>query len=302
MTFETTEVQLPIRFGPKTLFRLRFTAEVSMDHFADLFLPVQVPALRSELVLFSSVPAHVHDGRVLRFEAGRLYYSPKRFPRYLADLNSDFESYLNGFGSKSKSTLKRKVRKFYEAGKGSAEFREYRTPSELTEFHALARELSRRTYQEKLLGNGLPETVEFKAKMLSLAGHDNLRAYTLSAYGKVLAYLYCPARNGVLYYDFLGFDPEYSNLSPGAVLQVLAFESLFSEKRFRLFDFEEGEGQHKRQFATQCVQCTKLLVFKPGAKAITYIACNWIFEQGTALTLKLMDKLQVRRAIRKMLR
>jgi len=301
MSFDQETVRLPIRFGPKVLARLSFQALVCQDHFADLSVESIVPNGTAEAMIFPSVPLDGGKHRVLTFRNAHIFYSPKLFPHYLADLTGDFESYLNFFGSKSKATLRRKVRKFDEVA-GPDSFREYRTPDELLEFHRGARELSKRTYQEKLLGHGLPEGSEFIQKMTELASQNQVRAYSLSLNGRFAAYLYCPARQGILYYDFLGYDPEHSAISPGAVLQYRAFERLYAEKQFRLFDFEEGEGQHKRQFSTTCIQCSNLMIFRRGPKSIAYIAADYSFQRLTELSLRLLDKLNLRTRARKAIR
>ncbi len=82
-----------------------------------------------------------------------------------------------------------------------------------------------------------------------MASTDSVRAYVLFLHGKAVAYLCCPVVNGVLLYSYLGYDPKHADLSPGTVLQYLVFESLFEEKRFRAFDFTEGQGEHKSSSA-----------------------------------------------------
>ena len=44
-------------------------------------------------------------------------------------------------------------------------------------------------------------------------------------------------REGIVDYAYLGYDPDYLHLSVGTVLQWLALDSLFAERRFRFFDF-----------------------------------------------------------------
>ena len=64
-------------------------------------------------------------------------------------------------------------------------------------------------------------------------------------------------------YAHVGHDPAFNDLSPGAVLQLEAMRDLFDEGGFARFDFTEGEGQHKRQFATGGVACVDLLLLRP---------------------------------------
>ncbi|HZQ42092.1 MAG TPA: GNAT family N-acetyltransferase [Acidobacteriaceae bacterium] len=301
MKFAQETANLSVNFGPKPLFRIPFLASVCTDHFADLKLPVDIQDNGSEVSIFPSIPCDPESHTVLRTENGKIYYSPKTFPHYVTDFNVDFETYLNSFGAKTKSTLRRKVRKFVDSA-GPDCFRQFKSPEELLEFHAQAREISKLTYQENLLDHGLPDTPEFKQKMIALAEKDQVRAYILYMQGNPAAYLYCPVRDSILYYDLLGYDPEYRTLSAGTVLQYLAFEQLFSEKQFRAFDFEEGEGQHKRQFATRRVDCCSLFVFKRSLKARIYISLNYLFARMTAGTLWFLDKTGLRQRVRQSLR
>src|SRR5690606_11591424 len=62
---------------------------------------------------------------------------------------------------------------------------------------------------------------------------------------------------------FLGYDPAYQRLSVGTVLQWLALESLFAERRYRYFDFTEGESEHKRLFATAHLECAHVALLRP---------------------------------------
>ena len=301
MNFVQEKTRLGVNFGPKALFRIPFRASVCTDHFADLELPIQLQDDNSEVCIFPSIPCNPENHTVFRTENGKIYYSPKTFPHYVTDFDVDFETYLNSFGAKTKSTLRRKVRKFIESA-GPDCFRQFKSPDELREFHTQARELSKRTYQEHLLDHGLPDTPEFKQKMIALAEKDQVRAYILYMQGGPAVYLYCPVRDGILYYDILGYDPEYRALSPGTVLQYLAFEQLFAEKQFRAFDFEEGEGQHKRQFATRRVDCCNLFVFQRSLKARIYIFLNYLFTRMTAGTLWLLDKTGLRQRVRRSIR
>jgi CelD/BcsL family acetyltransferase involved in cellulose biosynthesis len=66
-----------------------------------------------------------------------------------------------------------------------------------------------------------------------------------------------------LVYAHLGYDPEFADLSPGTVLLAEALRALMAERRFRLFDFTEGEGAHKLRFASGTVDCVDLLLLRP---------------------------------------
>jgi len=113
--------------------------------------------------------------------------------------------------------------------------------------------------------------------MHALAAADRLRAWLLYVGGEPAAYLYTPIQGGVVRYDHVGHDPAFSDLSPGGVLQLEALRDLFAEDTLSRFDFTEGDGQHKRQFATGGVECVDLLLLRASlANRMTTMALGGI--------------------------
>lgn len=189
----------------------------------------------------------------------------QQYRRHYIHMTGSFDDYLARFSSKTRSTLRRKHRKLTKDIGGKAEFREYRTPDEIDQFRDLALPLSRRTYQAKSLDAGLPEDDAAHALRRTLAAQDRVRAYLLCVDGKPVSYLYLPIEGETISYAFLGYDPDYSRLSPGTVLQLEALDRLFAEGRFRYFDFTEGEGAHKAMFGTDSVEACSFFLLKGAA-------------------------------------
>ena len=187
------------------------------------------------------------------------------YPRHFIDMSGDFESYLGKFSARTRSTLARKTRKVEQAGGGRLDVRGYRSPEEIGIFLEAAAKVSERSYQERLLGAGLPRDAAARDAARRLASEDRLRAFLLFIDGRAVSYLWLTAREGVLRYDYLGYDPDFAPLSPGSVLQLEALKRLFAERRFTHFDFTEGAGAHKRLFATGSVECATVLALRPTA-------------------------------------
>ncbi|HVF94696.1 MAG TPA: GNAT family N-acetyltransferase, partial [Sphingomonas sp.] len=148
-------------------------------------------------------------------------------------------------------------------------------------FHPLARAVSRRTFQERLLAAGLPTDPTAAGTLHRLAAADRLRAWLLFVAGRPVAYLCCTAAGSTLRYDYLGHDPAYAALSPGTVLQHAAMRDLFDD-RFAWLDFTEGEGQHKRLFATAGVACVDLLLLRPTWRNRLAVAALTRFDAAVA--------------------
>lgn len=238
----------------------------------------------------------------VRTANGYIRYVTAQYRHCFIDLSIGMAAYRSKFSAKTRSTIARKVRKFQETCGGVLDWRTYRQPAEMTEFHRLARELSARTYQERLLDAGIPDSPTFVDGMLQLAARDEVRGWILFDRGRPVSYLYCPAHQGTLVYSHLGYDPEYVKHSAGTVLQWLAIEQLYGEGHFTLFDFTEGQSDHKLLFATHTLQCANLMFLR---RTLTHTLLVWAHATGTAATSRVglwAEGLGVKSRLKRLLR
>jgi CelD/BcsL family acetyltransferase involved in cellulose biosynthesis len=303
-------IRLRYRLGPFTLHRHRMNFAVLDAHFTtlgsspeDMHPPFQE---WNKQVVGAHVPGHpVSSGTTLPRVAllpEAIRYVPSQKVRYFIDLTGTFDQYLAKFSSKTRSTLKRKVRKLAERSGGTIDWRRYVTPEEMKEFHSQARLVAEKTYQERLLDAALPGTQEFQAELQRLAAEGRARGYILFLDGQPIAYLYCPIQEGAVIYEHLGYDPAHKELSAGTVLQYLVLEELFAEGRFKVFDFTEGDSQHKEQFSTGSVDCAHLYYFRRTVTNACLVAAHIMLGEMTKGTLAILERAGVRERVRRYLR
>ena len=256
-----TTVALTFRIGARTLASVDRALIRIPYHIAEVVaarLPT-LPPIEGDGYLITSLPQTLLP-RMRR--AGMIAFVRQHYVRYHTDLSTGYDAWLRGLSGSARSTIKRKTKRVAEASGGVLDIRAYRTPDEFAAFHPLARRVSATTYQEKLLDAGLPVDGAALADLVALAAADRVRAWLLFIKGVPVAYLCCTAHADALLYTYVGHDPGYGDLSPGTVLQAAAMRSLFDD-RFARFDFTEGEGQHKRLFATGGTPCVDLLLLRP---------------------------------------
>ncbi|WP_337846427.1 GNAT family N-acetyltransferase [Sphingomonas sp.] len=266
MTATARPTPLNFRIGARTLMAVQrdmVRVPLSLDEAREGRLPVLPPLPRdAHGYVVTSLPEDRLEAMV--YASGRMIgFVRQKYTRYYADLTGGFDAYMAGLSGNARQAAKRKAKKIAQVSGGDLDIRAYRTPAELETFHDIARRIALRTYQEKLMGEGLPATPEFIRGMLTAAAGDRVRAWLLFIAGEPAAYLYCPAHGETLVYEYVGHDPAFNDLSPGAVLQVEAFRDLFGEEKFARFDFTEGDGQHKRQYSTGGVPCVDVLLLRP---------------------------------------
>lgn len=252
-------------------------------------------------VVLREVPVEPGLPRISR-NRGCLRYVMKEYRHCFIDMGSDFDSYRMKFSSKTRSTISRKVKKFKEHCGGELTWKLYRTESEVVEFLTLARALAVRTYQERLMGLGLPGTAEFSMWAAEEARQDRIRAFLLYDGTRPVSYLFCPIDQGVVKYAYLGYDPEYRAHSVGIVLQWLAIESLFAEGVFRYFDFTEGESDHKRMFATHDRLCANIIFVKARPSGYLLVYGHHAVGRLSSFIGELLDRWGLRSQLRRLLR
>lgn len=248
-----------------------------------------------------SVPVSLLQGLGRDF-AGLIASPPQLYARHYIDMALGHDGYLAQFSSKTRTTLKRKMRKLADASGGALDIRSYHRPDQVDAFFDAALPLSEQTYQARLLDAGLPDDAAFREKARALAEADDLRAYVLFVHGRPAAYLYLPVVRDVLIYAYLGYDQAIAPLSPGTVLQMHALEELFAEQRFRYFDFTEGDGAHKALFGTHQVACASVLLLKPTLANRALLAGQQGFNAAVEGTGAWLESIGAKAKIRKLLR
>lgn len=287
--------ETPIRFvvGARQLFAVPRRLETVSHSLADLVAgkAADLPPLpeHADGYRVLSAPAHA-VAEIIAARPGLMPGGVHRYRRHYIAMDGGFDAYMAGFSGKTRSTLRRKLRKFAEAGGGALDLRDYRGAAEFDAFLAAALPLSRRTYQGKLLGAGLPEAAEARAELRAAAAEDRLRASILFLDGKPASYLCLPVEGETLVYAWLGYDPALAHLSPGAVHQLAALERLFAERRFRFFDFTEGEGAHKALFGTASVEAASFFLLRRSAANRLLMGALGAFDGSVAVGRRLAER------------
>lgn len=220
--------------------------------------------------------------RIIAAHPGYVAGARETFRRHYIAMDGSFDDYLARFSGKTRSTLRRKTKKFAKADGGKLDVRAYSTRAEVARFLDLATPLSAKTYQARLLDAGLPDSEAARDAMLAEAEAGRMRCFLLFLAGEPVAYLSLPIRGATLVYEHLGYDPEHAALSPGTVLQMEALRLLFAEGRFRYFDFTEGEGAHKALFGTHSAACCSFLLLRPTLANRLLLGTRDGFDAGVA--------------------
>lgn len=261
-------------FGGVALFTIRRPALIFDAPFHQATCdPTRPPAPPQEFpegieaTLINSCPLLVKARRIALFPRA-IRYIPSQYNHLYLELDGSFEQYLEKFSSKTRWTLRKKLKRFTESA-GAEVFREYSGAAEMQEFLALSSAVSSKTFQQRLLDAGIPQRKDFPAQLASQAACGRVRGYILFHNGIPAAYALCYAHGDTLTLDKMGFDPVYAPLNAGTVLTYVIVQRLFAAHQFRIFDFGSGHFEYKALFATDSVRCAEVIYLRRTVRNLT---------------------------------
>jgi len=307
-TMAPRPVKLRFKLGDITVLQPTFAFICLETDAAPPQASVENPGISAETapssvdgVMLSSLPTEGHLPR-LTLLSGWIRYIPEQYDRYRVNLQGSFEEYLKKFSSKSRSTLKRKVRNFARFSGGQVTWREFATVSEMQTFIGLASAVSKKTYQESLLRIPFVTNEQFRRDVLQMAEDDKVRGFALFHRDEPIAFLYCPLTQGILLYGRVGYDPDLAQWSPGTVLLYCVLEKLFKEGRYRAFDFGIGEGEHKAFWATDKSHCATIYFWRRTLRNLIIVLLHAGMDSLSRCCGRLMGLLRLKVLLKKLLR
>jgi CelD/BcsL family acetyltransferase involved in cellulose biosynthesis len=243
---------------------------------AELAIPMtQAAAQDCRAVVVSAMPIGKRFATMC-LDRGALRYAARSGERYVVDLQGSFAEYTKKFSKKSRGNLQRAAKKFAKRTDSVASIVEFRSPSEIIAFRDIAVAISRASYKSDV-GLGFQEDESFAREIERAAVAGRVRGYVLMAGDEPAAYVFCRIDHDVIVYKHIGYDERFAHNSPGTVLLYLMLQRLFTEREFRLLDFDGTEYYaYKEFFATGSISCARLFWFPLKPPEIALFGAHWI--------------------------
>lgn len=184
--------------------------------------------------------------------------------RPIIRIDTDWESFWSARSRKLRQDIRRRRRRAGEQGELRTQIirKPADVPAALEE--ALRVEAAGWKGQGGTAINENPADREYYRRLAAWAAErDWLRLALLKLDDATIAMQFGLQADGVLYSLKLGFDEEYSSLSPGKLLLAAEIERSFSEG-LRLFDFAGQAASYKNSWATEFATYGELIATPPG--------------------------------------
>lgn len=270
-TFLVHPSALPLALGELTLFsravrRLNALAapvaggdrdlnrEASI--LVELFRRIRADLERNDVVFLESVA----EGTALfdlftrpapGIEGFHVLQNGKLYRHRFAKIPGSFEGYLKQLGSRTRADLRTNRKRFIAHVQQNYRTRCFRSPDDVPAFVADATELSRKTYQYRLLGSGLRAREELERCYLATAALGWFRSYVLYTNGKPIAFQVGHVYRGRFHAQEIGYDPDWVRHHVGIFLHTEIVTDLAASKgAVTEFDFGNGDSLHKERLST----------------------------------------------------
>ena len=198
--------------------------------------------------------------------------------RLKIELPATHDDYWAAFKSKTRSTLRRKLRQF-----GECRLERISRPDQVAHFLEQAQQISRNTWQYELLGERIQNDESELAQFTFLATEGALRSYLLWKDDEPLSFLYATQHNGELNYEEVGYDRRFRKQAPGQMLLMKVLEELYQDSPPRVFDFGGGDAEYKRIFSNVESESGNVWLLRRGLRSrmiVAYLNGRRQFAQG----------------------
>jgi len=293
------------RFGELPVFQLKVVGLKSNPNIfeTDTLSPSPAPTPNKAISHTYSLPCEDDTNCGVTIKNGYIHHIYSVYKHFYVDTSDSFDEYMERFKGKTLNSLKRKIKKVEKSNKSEQSFETYKTIDDIDKFLEVAKSVSKKSYQEKLLGRDLPTDEKFRKKLYELAKADAFRGYVLFAEDKPIAYNLCPIYGkGIMLYDYTGYDPEFSRYSAGTVLQYKIIEQCFSDNRISTYDLCTGEGKHKEFFATDYKTCCDVFYFPFTPYYIVVVYFKVFVENISKLLVNILERYGLKNKIKKIIR
>ena len=171
--------------------------------------------------------------------------------------------------AKHRKNLRREVRQLFDKDEG-ARIVCYQNDSELGRLFHDAEEIAKKTYQ-RALGAGFADNRRVHQRLALAAQKGWLRGNVLYIGDRPVAFWIGMLYGGTFVSEYLGYDPEFRNVSPGMVLIMRVIEGFCNRANGDIInelDFGLGHAEYKESLRSDSWVEAAVYVFSPTLKGL----------------------------------
>ena len=192
-----------------------------------------------------------------RREGVRVLEYHRREPRWWIDFPDLAAKYWEKFSKKTAANFRRRARKFEH------QLVRFDQADGIDEFLQKAHAVTCKSWQWVQLRRGVHNDDRERRFLQLLSDHGAMRCYLLATKdGTPISYVLGYQWGECYYYDKVGYDPDFTQESPGTVLLVKLIDDLIAHRPPKLLDFAPGLHDYKETFGNRQTMNGSLLIVR----------------------------------------
>jgi Acetyltransferase (GNAT) domain len=223
-------------------------------------------------------------------------------PRRVMEIASGRDGPLTHLSGRSRSTLRRKIKKLEEAESGQLRVECFREAERVGDFLREVEGISRSSWQGMRLGRVTTSDSTGERRFQYIASLGWLRSYLLTKEKQAIAYLIGYQADGIFYYDDAAYDTAWSSFSPGMVLMCRVLEDLAGIDPPREVDFGYGESPLKSLLGTRAWPEANVYLLRRSSYGAVIRATDAVTRSLSSGAKRVLGQLGIRERIRQILR
>ncbi|WP_019583336.1 GNAT family N-acetyltransferase [Thioalkalivibrio sp. ALE16] len=219
------------------------------------------------------------------------------------DLPPCFDDYLGSLPRDHRKDLKRRERRFDREFGPRAEVRVMTQADELKSFLEQVAPVSRRTYQHRILKLGVGPGGAIERQLLAASDKGRARCYGLYVDNNVIAWRIGFLHGGTYFSHHVGFDPDFSDWTPGMVLHIKSIRDLVSlHPAAQRIDLLHGDNPAKRKLGNRAHNEGKFYLFPRDWRGTLRYASLGVFNSASDAVSTLAGQLQIKGGLKRRLK
>lgn len=188
---------------------------------------------------------------------------------FVARLPGSLDEFYANLSANARAQARSKARKIERAFPGTAQIRCYRSVTELSRLTDDAESIMRNSYQRGL-DVGFRDSAVTRELLHMKAEKKRLRGHILYLGNIPAAFWIGELNRGEFISDFVAYDSQFSNYSPGIYLILKVIEGYYSgcEGKVSVVDFTLGSARYKESLSNDKWQEAPIYIYAPTFKGL----------------------------------
>jgi hypothetical protein len=273
-------VSIDCRFGYKTIFKVKarqltFIYGGTLGKYSSENCAIFIKAIRDSLDRHEADLAEFHfiktDSELYQTLSSARRASASRSTAQLhrsTSVGYTADDTYRGMSAKRRKNLRGK--KLFHEFEGRISIRCFHKLDSFEEMFVDVESIACKTYHRKL-GVGFDGSEELRQRMIAESVRGRFRAYVLYLANKPAAFWIATAYKGVLYSDYLGYDPIEAKYSPGMYLITKTLEGLCDsemDSTIRKVDWGLGDAQYKQVLSDTSWSEASIKIYGPTLRGV----------------------------------